>query len=163
MGSEVFNERLSLGAIGESYVMDYLRRAGCQVYTPSFEGSHCIDFFVVAPDGLVFGADVKTYRRRAKYNDTGIDTADWLKYAQIALKTPVRLFFVDSFERCCYSCRIPIEARTEADKTYIDLSNMRIEFSLTDSQVKAIEPATHWSYADVEPFFKYEYGGFRTP
>lgn len=157
MGSAYFTTASNRGRIGENYVRDYIRQNGFYPYEPAFDGSHPIDFYVTDVAGHIqFAVDVKTYPRRAAYCDTGIDIADWYKYAQIASKTPVRLFFIDYFEQCCYSVLLSDAwsvAYESWGKMYMPLDVMKFEFKLTESQLAAIVPAGNYRYDNTARYF----------
>ena len=156
----MFDSKLRHGQMGERWVQAWLEASGRRVYVPGRSGSHPIDFFVVEASGAVWACDVKSYPRRARYDDTGVDSPDWEKYAQIALNVPVRLFFVDSFERYCYSVDVLAAApvvRRKGTKVYIPLSVASIEFKLSDTQVRALHAGStsSLSYSGTVPFFSY--------
>lgn len=158
MGSAYFTDCLHTGAVGEMIVANYLVSAGHYVYTCYGVGSHPIDFYVTDVSGHIeYAVDVKTYPRRAYFNDTGIDAGDWYKYVQISLKTPVRLFFIDHFEQCCYSVNLSdagAVAYESCGKVYIPLDCMKFEFRLNDSQLAAIVPARRsYNYANTRRYF----------
>ena len=157
MGSAYFTDCLHTGAIGETIVADYLTSAGHYVYTSYAAGSHPFDYVVTDSTGVPqYVAEVKTYPRRAFFNDTGIDAADWDKYAHIAPRMPLRLYFVDFFERCCYSIDLSEArkvAKRDAGKVYFPLSVCRFEFWLTPDQLSAIAPGRLDRYANTKRYF----------
>lgn len=157
MGSAYFTDCLHTGAIGETIVSDYLTSTGHHVYSSCAAGSHPIDFYVTDCTGVPqYAADVKTYPRRAYFNDTGIDASDWEKYAHIAPRMPVRLYFVDSFECCCYSADLSEAgkvAKQEGGKVYFPLSVCRFEFWLTSAQLASIAPRRLDRYANTKRYF----------
>lgn len=146
--------------MGEKWVQDWLEASGRKVYVPGVVGSHPIDFVVVEPSGQLWACDVKTYPRRARYPDTGIDIPDWHKYAQISAHCPVRLFFVDVFERYCYSIELSKarpHARRYGGKMYVPLSVARVEFKLSHTQVEQLRTVTNSTadYSSTVPYFIY--------
>lgn len=146
------------GRIGEAWVREYLEASAMHVYAPGAVGRHPIDFFVVGADCVPWACDVKTYPRRAFFQDTGIDAADWKKYADIALNVPVRVFFADAFERCVYSVEVPgtgPNVKESGGKVYVPLSSARFEFCLTEERVRVISSLdTGVSYRHTRLFFK---------
>lgn len=155
-----FQDKLKIGAMGEQWVKAWLEASGRYVYVPGKVGSHPIDFVVLEASGALWACDVKTYPRRARYPDTGIDANDWEKYAQIASVVPVRLFFVDSFERYCYSVDIrtaALRVHRHGGKVFIPLAIARVEFELTGYQVRQLRERSNSnaSYSGTMPYFVY--------
>lgn len=146
---------LSVGGIGENYVVEYLVATGATVYTPPANESHPIDFMVVDADMSVWACDVKTTPRRMYYADNTIDAGDYVKYAQIASKMPVRVFFVDYFEGCAYSCPIPGSYARDGVKMRIPLSACKFEFRLSEDQASLLAgiACSGYTYAGVTPYF----------
>lgn len=88
-----------VGALGEDIVVDYLKEKGFKVaFTGDRYKAHEIDLII--DDGKeIYYADVKTKRRREKYEDTGFDSPDVINYTKLSKATQkkVYIFFVDYY------------------------------------------------------------------
>ena len=132
------------GDIGERIVKSYLTKREMTIYSTD-SGPHPIDFVAIDQAGKLFFVEVKTYPRRAKKSDTGIDLADWYKYAEIERIGVVWLFFIDEFEGCCYVCSLSDLKRnntTQGEKIYFDLSLFKVLFWLDRGDLNEIRKAS---------------------
>ena len=151
------------GTAGEEIARRVLERMGWIIYTPETKGPHPIDF-LAWKGGKLRAFDVKTYPRRARYNDTGIDAADLAKYQQFSATTatPVTILFVDVVESVVYGAGLDALAKNatiEGGKAYFPLSTMQVCHSLTPEEMAAIgKPGER--YADAPRYFTDATGHF---
>lgn len=93
------------GDIGEEIILGLLQEGGWTPYKVACDCPHPFDYFSFnsSQNRTVF-FEVKTYPRRASYNDTGIDLPDYHKYLSFSDLDCYEfiLFFVDEFEQCIY-------------------------------------------------------------
>jgi len=147
------------GAIGERIVREFLTAREMIVYQVN-DNSHPVDFIVIDQRNELFFAEVKTYPRRSIKPDTGIDKADWYKYAQLASNGVLWLFFVDEIEGCCYVASfedLQREHSTEGEKVYFPLSVFKVLFTLSRDDLKEIRNVSNVNrsqYDLVKRFFR---------
>ena len=158
------------GAVGEAIVIAHLLSKGCMPYRPAINGPHSIDLAVLDPSGgQMYLIDVKTYARRFKADQTGIDAADYRTYRDLTSQFPqatVYVLFVDAYERCIYGARLlELEpfATLEGTKVYFPLSRMRPHRELTKAEVERIGVNNPQGYRYVAPYFNRRRLGQRTP
>lgn len=146
------------GNIGEEIVRDMLTGWGYTVYSPPAGRTHPIDFIAAKPDELT-AIDVKTYPRLFLKPYTGIDAADWHTYINLPTQgAPVRLFWVDEFERMVYGQRIERLAKVVTftkDKALFPLSAMTAVRSLTDAECNALMDAGRVDYSQYNGTTRY--------
>ena len=92
-----FQQRLSIGSIGEAIIKNYLMSQGWIVYAPCNNGPHPFDFLCYK-NGKSFIAEVKTKAVMNKYFATGIPISHYNTYKQFQTQynIPVFIFFVDT-------------------------------------------------------------------
>jgi len=91
-----FEQRLSIGSLGEDIVKNYLKAQGYCVYETS-SYPHPFDFLCFK-NGKTFIAEVKTKTIMKKYTATGIPISHYHTYKQFQdnHNIPVFIFFVDT-------------------------------------------------------------------
>ena len=89
------------GEIAERIVDAYLRQLGYMIYSPIVDGPHPIDRICALPNKRLFFVDIKTKKRREKYDDTGMDLQDYYEYNQLMKQhnIPICLIWVDDHEK----------------------------------------------------------------
>lgn len=146
------------GDFGEDIVRELLIKWGFTIY-PAPDESHPVDF-LVWKDGEFTAIDVKTYPRLFSKDCTGIDKADFVMYQRIttAHKMPVKLFFVDQFERKVYGHRLDYLARFKKQsgtKVLFPLSAMIEAKTLTDEEVSRLTELSSINYSQYEHLPRY--------
>lgn len=150
------------GDIGEAIVKGVLDAKGLIVYAPTGGGTHVVDFYAQYKGKKLFAVEVKTYPRRAFFDQTGIDAADYETYLHLLKDQDIDtvIFWVDEFERMIYQNRISILrrfAQPHDGKVYFGLGAMRKIRRLTDEEVQAIRGRSvtdYGLYEGVKRFFK---------
>lgn len=92
------------GDVGERIAHGIMQRQGLIPYSQPLGGAP-IDFLCLKPTEYGFevaGIEVKTYARRFSCYQTGVDTADYWTYKDLAKIMPLSIIFIDPFERCIY-------------------------------------------------------------
>ena len=142
------------GDMGEAIVRRILSAKGLIIYECRQDRGHVVDFYCQYKGRRLFAVEVKTYPRRAFYDQTGIDEADYQVYLGLLDQgVDVVIFWVDEFERGIYQNRISILkrfAQVSGGKVYFGLGAMRWVRRLTDQEVGAIRAQSVTDYALYE-------------
>jgi len=123
---------------------------------------HTVDFFAQYKGKKLFAVEVKTYPRRALYDQTGIDAADYDTYLHMLKEQDIDtvVVWVDEFEQMIYQNRISILqrfAQPKDGKVYFGLGAMRKVRRLNAEEVRAIRARSttdYKMYENVKRFFR---------
>ena len=150
------------GKIGEDIIFKYLQDNGYVVYTPVTDKAHKIDFFCHSGDNKsLVCVEVKTKKRMANYERTGIEKRNYLEYVEIYNDNNIDtiFFFVDEFEGCIYSGKLseigePVEDFNNI--VYWQLDKFKFVSSISVQQISKLAQYSnnHNMYKNTKRFFK---------
>lgn len=159
-----FDDNNKLGQMGEDIFVERLIKRGIPYrFYGDRNSSHDIDL-IVTINGIDYLVDVKTKRRRDKYEDTGMDYPDYLKYNRLSVELgiDVLIVFVDYFiGKIIYQDLIILDEwdgyyphhdfRYGVKKgiTYFNLNNLKYFDTLTDREIQLLKSMEKSNYNEA--------------
>jgi len=168
-----FNETTAYkkGAYGEMLIDRLLLKSGIMPYKPFKDASHPFDRLCASNDKKkLFVVEVKTKKKRNKYNDTGFNYSNYLDYKNIYDKynIPVFIFFIDDhlgeiYGNYLHNIDIPVyDMIYKKEYPLIEKKGQKIIYfplNLIKSFFVKKLPEIHKDILNSLSNTKYEYGG----
>jgi Holliday junction resolvase len=120
-----FKEKTSSkkGSYGEELVKNFLEQKGFVVYAPLTDAPHSFDFLCMSGDKKdFFAVEVKSFARRLKYKDVGIDQRHYEAYLHFKKKSGFKVFimFVCHIQKAVFMASLD-----KLQQEYIDKKNRK--------------------------------------